>query len=169
MPGLRGASQPCQPRELSGLEQGEPRARDMEQYFPGPGAPSGPRARQHGWCQQTLLPGCGIRDCSAACLACPSAGHVHNPRAGAVLELHVNRKSPLLRPGAVPAGTPAAAAQPGPQHCRPEQPSHLNCFINGPRNPGSSLHLGNKYKIKQPQWLGEAKQSTLPKQGGCSY
>lgn len=51
------------------------------------------------------LPGCGIWDCPAACLACPGAGHVRNPRAGAVLELHVNRKSPLLKPRAVPAGS----------------------------------------------------------------
>jgi len=148
------------------MEQGEPRAREMERYLPGPGAPCCPRARQHGQqgsrAHRSLepaapLPSCGIRDCPATHLACPSAGHVHNPRAGAGLELHVNRKSPLLRPRAVPAGTPAASAQPGPEHCRPEQPSHLNCFINGPRNSGSSLHLGNKYTIKQPRWLGEAK------------
>lgn len=150
----------------------------MEWCLPGPGAPCCPRAQQCG--QQgplarrslvpaALLAGCGIWDCPAARLACPGAGHVHNPRAGAMLELHVNRKSPLLRLRAVPAGTPAVAAQPGPEHCRPEQPSHLNCFLNGPRNPGSSLHLGNKYTIKQPQWLGDAKQSTLPKQGGCFY
>lgn len=60
------------------------------------------------------LPGCGTQECPAACLACPGAGHAHNPGAGAVLELHVNRKSPLLKRRAVPAGAPAAAAQPGP-------------------------------------------------------
>lgn len=63
------------------------------------------------------LPGCEIQDCPAAHLACPGAGHIHNPRAEAVLELHMNRKSPLLRLRAVPAGTPAVAAQPGPKPC----------------------------------------------------
>lgn len=114
------------------------------------------------------FPGCGIWECPAACLARPGAGHVRNPGAGAALELHVNRKSPLLKPRAVPAARPCCGSA-GPRHCRPEQPAHLNCFRNGPKNSGSSLHLSNKYTIKQPRWLREAKQSTLPKQGGCSY
>lgn len=123
---LQGVSQSCQPGRHTGMDQGEPRIKEMERYLPGAGAPCCPRARQRWqqgpWARRNLVPaaaprpGCGIQDYPAARLTCPGAGHIHNPRAGAMLELHVNRKSPLLRLRAVPAGTPAAAAQPGPQH-----------------------------------------------------